>query len=68
MLLYPDIQAKAQAEIDAIVGNDRLPRFDDREHLPYINPLALEVSRCIPSGPLGELRGLRHFYADTYDI
>ncbi|PBK60874.1 cytochrome P450, partial [Armillaria solidipes] len=37
--------AKAQAEIDVIVGNDGLPRFDDREHLPYINALALEVNR-----------------------
>ncbi|KAK0436566.1 cytochrome P450 [Armillaria borealis] len=45
MLLHPDIQAKAQEQIDAIVGNDRLPRFDDREHLPYINALALEVNR-----------------------
>ncbi|SJL03002.1 related to cytochrome P450 CYP2 subfamily [Armillaria ostoyae] len=53
MLLYPDIQLKAQAEIDAIVGNDRLPRFDDREHLPYINALALEVSRWHAVGPLG---------------
>ncbi|PBK93430.1 cytochrome P450 [Armillaria gallica] len=53
MLLCPDIQAKAQAEIDAIVGNDRLPRFEDREHLPYIDALALEVSRWHTVGPLG---------------
>ncbi|PBK94407.1 cytochrome P450 [Armillaria gallica] len=43
MLLYPDIQAKAQAEIDTVIGSDRLPRFDDREHLLYVNALALEV-------------------------
>ncbi|KAK0478627.1 cytochrome P450 [Armillaria luteobubalina] len=53
MLLYPDIQAKAQAEIDAVVGNDRLPRFDDRDHLPYINALALEVIRWHTVEPLG---------------
>ncbi|KAK0194305.1 cytochrome P450 [Armillaria mellea] len=45
MTLFPDIQAKAQAEIDAVVGNDRLPGFHDREHLPYINALVLEVIR-----------------------
>ncbi|PBK94452.1 cytochrome P450 [Armillaria gallica] len=45
MLLYPDIQAKAQAEIDTVIGSDRLPRFDDRKHLPYVNALALEVIR-----------------------
>ncbi|KAK0436540.1 cytochrome P450 [Armillaria borealis] len=53
MLLYPDIQIKAQAEIDAVIGDDRLPRFDDREHLPYVNALALEVSRWHTIGPLG---------------
>ncbi|KAK0501173.1 cytochrome P450 [Armillaria luteobubalina] len=53
MLLYPDIQAKAQAEIDAVVGNHRLPRFDDRDHLPYINALALEVIRWHAVEPLG---------------
>ncbi len=53
MLLYPEIQAKAQAEIDAVIGDDRLPRFDDRERLPYINALVLEVTRwhnVVPTG------------------
>ncbi len=53
MLLYPDIQAKAQAEIDAVIGSDRLPRFDDREHLPYANALALEVTRWHTVAPTG---------------
>ncbi|PBK93428.1 cytochrome P450 [Armillaria gallica] len=53
MLLYPDIQAKAQAEIDAVIDDDRLPRFDDRERLPYVNALALEVSRWHTIGPVG---------------
>ncbi|PBK96431.1 cytochrome P450 [Armillaria gallica] len=53
MLLYPEVQAKAQAEIDAVIGDDRLPRFDDRERLPYINALVLEVTRwhnVVPTG------------------
>ncbi|KAK0434405.1 cytochrome P450 [Desarmillaria tabescens] len=53
MLLYPEIQAKAQAEIDAVIGDDRLPRFDDRERLPYVNALALEVTRWHAVGPAG---------------
>ncbi|SJL07070.1 related to cytochrome P450 CYP2 subfamily [Armillaria ostoyae] len=53
MLLYPEVQAKAQAEIDAVIGDDRLPRFDDREHLPYINALVLEVTRWHTIGPTG---------------
>ncbi|SJL15059.1 related to cytochrome P450 CYP2 subfamily [Armillaria ostoyae] len=53
MLLFPDVQTKAQAEIDAIVGIDRLPRSDDRERLPYMNALVLEVSRWHTVAPLG---------------
>ncbi|KAK0436547.1 cytochrome P450 [Armillaria borealis] len=55
MLLFPDVQTKAQGEIDAVVGNDRLPRSDDRESLPHINALVLEVSRWHTVAPLGEL-------------
>ncbi len=54
MLLYPEVQAKAQAEIDAVIGNDRLPRFDDRERLPYVNALVLEVIRWHTVGPTGQ--------------
>ncbi len=37
--LHPSIQKKAQAEIDDVVGRDRLPNFEDRERLPYVNAL-----------------------------
>lgn len=43
MTIYPDIQARAQAELDPVVGNDRLPIFDDRDSLPYINAICKEV-------------------------
>jgi cytochrome P450 len=55
MTLYPDVARKAQAELDAVVGTDRLPRFSDREDLPYINAVALEVMRWHPVGPIGKL-------------
>ena len=29
MVLHPDIQTKAQADIDRVVGRDRLPDFND---------------------------------------
>jgi hypothetical protein len=41
MLLYPDVQAKAQAELDAVVGRDRLPDYSDRGNLPYVNSVIL---------------------------
>lgn len=35
MVLHPEVFAKAQKEIDSVVGNDRLPTFSDRASLPY---------------------------------
>ncbi|KAF9076562.1 cytochrome P450 [Rhodocollybia butyracea] len=52
MTLYPDVARKAQAEIDAVVGNDRLPTFADREHLPYVDALVKEVFRWHVVTPL----------------
>ena len=53
MQLYPEVQRKAQAEIDAVIGHDRLPTFQDRDRLPYVNNLCLELLRWMPVGPLG---------------
>lgn len=47
-LLNPHIQRKAQAELDSVVGQDRLPTFSDKEHLPYVNAIILEVLRWRP--------------------
>ncbi|KAG1747567.1 cytochrome P450 [Suillus lakei] len=53
MTLFPDVQQKAQAEIDAVVGPDRLPSFADRESLPYIEALVKEVLRWSVVTPTG---------------
>ncbi|KAG1719685.1 cytochrome P450 [Suillus lakei] len=53
MTLFPDAQRKAQAEIDAVVGPDRLPSFVDRDSLPYTEALVKEVLRwnaVVPTG------------------
>ena len=55
MLLYPEVQKKAQAEIDAVVGPNRLPDFHDRPYLPYINAVVKESSRWNLVLPLGKL-------------
>ena len=36
----PDIQEKAQAELDRVCGRDRLPNEDDENNLPYIRAIA----------------------------
>ncbi|KAG9098356.1 hypothetical protein FRC07_010657, partial [Ceratobasidium sp. 392] len=53
MQLYPDVQRKAQAELDAVVGSNRLPNMQDMNHLPYIRCIVKEVLRWIPAVPLG---------------
>jgi len=45
MALYPEVQKKAQAELDAVVGPDRLPLFSDRSSLTYINAMVKESMR-----------------------
>ena len=55
MVLFPHVQDKAQKEIDSVIGKDRLPRFTDRESLPYINAIVKELLRWNPSVPLGRL-------------
>ncbi|KAF9067309.1 cytochrome P450 1 [Rhodocollybia butyracea] len=56
MVQNPDIQSKAQAEIDHVIGRDRLPTFEDRRSLPYVESVYREVMRMHPSLPLGLLR------------
>ncbi|KAJ3552902.1 hypothetical protein NM688_g3907 [Phlebia brevispora] len=53
MTLYPEVQKRAQAELDAVVGPDRLPTFEDMINLPYITALCSEVLRWMPIAPLG---------------
>ena len=53
MALYPEVQKKAQAEIDIVVGSNRFPDFHDRPSLPYINAIVKELSRWNLVGPLG---------------
>ncbi|KAJ3824427.1 cytochrome P450 [Lentinula raphanica] len=53
MALYPDVQRRAQLEIDTVVGKDRFPTFQDRNKLPYVQAIVREVLRWRPIGPIG---------------
>jgi Cytochrome P450 len=54
LALFPEVQKKAQAEIDAVIGPNRLPEFEDRPSLPYINAVIKESMRWHLVVPLGE--------------
>ncbi|KAI0033580.1 cytochrome P450 [Vararia minispora EC-137] len=52
MTLFPSAQRKAQAEIDLVIGSERLPCFDDRNDLPYVDALLKECLRWGPVAPI----------------
>ena len=52
MMLYPEVQKRAQDELDAVVGRERLPTFADMPRLPYICAVIKEVIRWRPPTPL----------------
>jgi len=51
-VLHPEVQTKAQTEIDRVVGSDRLPTLADRKDLPYIDAILNEVMRIHPIAPM----------------
>ena len=52
---HPEIQKRAQAELDTVVGRGRLPSFEDRSNLPYITALCKEILRHNPPIAPGNL-------------
>ncbi len=56
MVAFPEVQRRAQAELDAVVGRARLPTFTDVTQLPYVRAIIKEVLRWRPVAE----RGLSH--------
>lgn len=53
MVLYPEVQNQAQAELDQVVGQHRLPMLSDWDNLPYLGAVIKEVLRWHPVTPQG---------------
>ncbi|EIW84509.1 cytochrome P450 [Coniophora puteana RWD-64-598 SS2] len=53
MVLNPDVQNRAYAEIIHVCGSDRLPTFEDRPRLRYVEAVVRETLRWCPIAPLG---------------
>lgn len=66
LVLSPHVQKRAQAELDLVVGRDRLPTFDDRPRLPYIEAICKEVVRWQMVSPLGSII-LSRFHQSTFE-
>jgi cytochrome P450 len=52
MIMFPEVQRKAQKEIDAVVGSDRFPTLDDRDKLPFVDAIVKETHRWNPVLPM----------------
>ncbi|KAI0372684.1 cytochrome P450 [Pilatotrama ljubarskyi] len=65
MATHKEAQAKAQAELDSVIGSDRLPTFSDRTSLPFMNALIKEVLRWHVISPIGVAH--RSVADDEYD-
>jgi hypothetical protein len=53
LLLFPEVQEQAQAELDSVISRDRLPTYDDKPRLPYIEAMSKELLRWYIVTPLG---------------
>ncbi|KAG1829826.1 cytochrome P450 [Suillus variegatus] len=49
---FPNHVRRAQAEIASVIGRDRLPTFEDRASLPYVEAILRETFRWHPILPL----------------
>lgn len=63
MIWYPEIQKKAQQELDAVLGKDQLPDFADEASLPYCGAIIKELYRWRPVTPFAIPRE-----TDTEDV
>ncbi|KAI0186098.1 cytochrome P450, partial [Xylaria flabelliformis] len=53
LLLFREVQKKAQEELDSVIGPSRLPTLDDETSLPYIRACVKESLRWMPTAVLG---------------
>jgi len=76
IMTYTEQVKKVQAEIDSVVGPDRLPSIEDLDSLPYLKAFIAEVSRLpfslyayvlpfVPGQPIPSLAS--HWIASSSD-
>ncbi|CAL1697458.1 unnamed protein product [Somion occarium] len=53
MVAHPDVYRRLRDEMDRVVGTDRLPDFDDRDSLPYLECVIKELYRWRVAVTLG---------------
>jgi Cytochrome P450 len=67
MVLHPECQVRAQEEIEAVIGSERLPMFEDRSSLPYVESILQETLRYVFHSPL-KIPSLNLFHDMAHDM
>ncbi|XP_077141735.1 cytochrome P450 2G1-like [Ranitomeya variabilis] len=66
---HPEIQEKVHKEIDQVIGQEKEPRADDRNHMPFTNAFLHEIQRYSDVVPMGLARSTtRHVNFHGYNI
>lgn len=60
MCHFPEWQKRLQEEVDEVVGNERIPRFDDMPNLPTVRAVIKELLRWRPVVTGGRLTSTIH--------
>lgn len=53
IVTHPEVQIRAQEELDEVLGGTRLPDFSDEPLLPYVTSIVKEVLRWQTIAPIG---------------
>ncbi|RXW19089.1 hypothetical protein EST38_g6769 [Candolleomyces aberdarensis] len=53
LAMHPEVQEKAQKELESVIGSGRLPTLNDQKSLPYISAIVKEISRWHTVAPIG---------------
>ncbi|KAF9266573.1 cytochrome P450 [Marasmius fiardii PR-910] len=65
MAIHPEIQRRAQRDIDAVLGKGQVVTYADRADLPYVEAILRETLRWAPVVPLGIFHAA--FIDDIFD-
>ncbi|TRM59642.1 cytochrome P450 [Schizophyllum amplum] len=67
MLDRPELQTRAQVELDAILAPGQLPDFTQENQLPFVTAIVLETLRWMPVAPVAVVHSYNGMEADIYE-
>jgi cytochrome P450 len=68
MVLYPNIQEKVHDELDRVIGDELLPRWQDGKNMPYLQATICEVMRRSSPVPMTGSNATRDITLGGYHI